>query len=368
MDTFGSQGPGLVEGLAGRERRALEPQQLGGLGLAAGPGTLQAQHALVVTVEAGGDLQGVASGGQHPGQHRQRGLGIATVDGVGQIPGRHIAGVAQVGLDVGHAQVSPGTEGPLEGVEQDGQAAHLLAQVVDQPRPGRGVEDQVRGRQVLVEPGGSLAPGAGLGVDHQPARPGHGVDQLAGHGGHACPRPGPLLPGQDQHRGTQRVGQIGHQRRHGVGGGEHRGVATHHHPTIGQERRGLRRIDQRPDAVGATVVLVAGGVELGQHEGAVGTVERGVDQLAHRVGHQDRIVTLHQVDGNAVDLGHAASRMAASTSATRRPAMTSWQRSTRQPSPTPSVWAATVPSAAPSTSTSNSFHRNRLLDADRNTG
>ena len=65
---------------------------------------------------------------------------------------------------------------------------------------------------------------------------------------------------------------------------------------------------------------------------------------------------------------HAAASTAAMTSATRRPLRTSWARRTRQPRAMPRACAAMVPSPAVARSTSRRFQRNRLLDAERNTG
>ena len=93
------------------------------------------------------------------------------------------------------------------------------------------------GRHLLVDPPGQLA--ARAGVDDHAAAGLHRVGQRLGDA--------PARPHQHERRRGQRVGQVVDQRGHLGGLGEHLDVAADDDPPVGEERRGLRRVDQRDD-------------------------------------------------------------------------------------------------------------------------
>ena len=122
-------------------------------------GAVEAQHPRVVAVQVAITCERVAlAGPQHAAQHAERGGGVAPVDGVGEVPRRHRAGLAEERLDVGGASASrPGAE---RGVER----ARAGPAGGRRPRPscssttagGRASRRTSLHRQLLVEPGPAL--------------------------------------------------------------------------------------------------------------------------------------------------------------------------------------------------------------------
>src|SRR5439155_9201784 len=111
-------------------------------------------------------------------------------------------------------------------------------------------------------------------------------------------------------------------------------LAGDHDPAGREERRRLGRVDDRRDR-GVGVITAA---HLLHHETNVLLPDQLVHEGAGRVAHEDGIVAPHQIDGKG--LTHAASRIAARTSHTRRVPFTSWARTMRQPRATPTAAAA----------------------------
>jgi len=86
MNSRGPEAPSLRERLARRKRRAGHPQQLGGSRLVGRLGAVEAQHPRVMRLERGHDHERVTTPAfQHAVQMRQRRLGPALVDGVGNV-------------------------------------------------------------------------------------------------------------------------------------------------------------------------------------------------------------------------------------------------------------------------------------------
>ena len=82
----------------------LRPEQLGGLLLAGDVGSVEAEHAGEVRVERAEHLERVAVAlADHALEQLERGRPIAAVDGVGEVPRRDAAVVAEERLDLGGA-------------------------------------------------------------------------------------------------------------------------------------------------------------------------------------------------------------------------------------------------------------------------
>ena len=100
--------PGLPQRLLGREGRALHPEQLGRFLLACHVGAVESEHPGVVRVQGGQHLERVPVAlPDHAVQQLERGAAVASVDGVGEIPRRHAAVVAEEGLDLGAVILGP---------------------------------------------------------------------------------------------------------------------------------------------------------------------------------------------------------------------------------------------------------------------
>ena len=84
----------------------------------------------------------------------------------------------------------------------------------------------------------------------------------------------------DQHQlgRWQRVGQVG-QERGDLVGLEPADAATDDDPAVGEERRGLRGVDELADFVVVTVQVV-------DHERAVAVADQAVDELTRRGGQE----------------------------------------------------------------------------------
>ena len=79
----------------------LMPEQLGGLLLAGDVRAVEAQDAGEVRVQGGQDLERVALAlADHPLQQLEGPRPVALVDGVGEVPRRHAAVVAEERLDL----------------------------------------------------------------------------------------------------------------------------------------------------------------------------------------------------------------------------------------------------------------------------
>jgi hypothetical protein len=104
-------------------------------------------------------------------------------------------------------------------------------------------------------------------------------------------RSGELPSARHQHerRRGERVGQVLDQRG-GLLGGEPPDVARHHHPPVGEERRGLGGVDHRREGD----VLAA---ELLHHQSGVGVAHQLAYQGLDRVGGHGRVVASDEVGG-----------------------------------------------------------------------
>ena len=81
------------------------PMHRRGRGLVDGVGPVERQQLRVVAVQDGHHLQRMTlTGAHHAMQQQQRLRGVATVDGIGEVPRRHSPGLAEERLDVGDLQ------------------------------------------------------------------------------------------------------------------------------------------------------------------------------------------------------------------------------------------------------------------------
>ena len=97
----------------------LMPEQLGRLLLARHVGTVEAEHPGEVRVERAEHLERVAIAlADHALEQLERGGAVAAVDGVGEVPRRHAAVVAEERLDLGGGDLGAGAVGGAEEVEQ----------------------------------------------------------------------------------------------------------------------------------------------------------------------------------------------------------------------------------------------------------
>ncbi len=306
----------------------------------------------------------------------ERRADVALVDGVGQLPRRHAAGLAEERLDV----VDPEAGAGAERADQRGQHADEALRVVAEPLGdalgGRLVEAEARGRHLLVDPPGQLS--AGADVDDHPAAGGHRLGQRLGDA--------PARPHEHERGRGQRVGQVVDQRRDLGGLGEHLDVAPDDHAPVGQERRGLRRVDEGDDRrVGGVGRGEAVAADLLDGEPGVEVTGEGVDDPVRGVAEQHLVVALDQVHGRVGGhVGHGRSRPASwgrraastapSTSATRRLRRTSAVRRSRHPSATASDSAASASPtgrrveskavATPAAAATATAHRHRARVAD----
>src|SRR4029450_10499327 len=136
----------------------------------------------------GDDLQRVApAAGRHAAQLAQGAGDVALVEGVGQLPGRDAAGLAQVGLDVVDAEPGPGPEAAGRRAGRADQPLGIVAQPGHDPLAGGPAQaDAAPPPGPPPPPPPLLAPppaqlGAGAGVDLLAPAGGHGVDQRLRH-------------------------------------------------------------------------------------------------------------------------------------------------------------------------------------------
>ena len=147
-------------------------------------------------------------------------------------------------------------------------------------------------------------------------------------------------------------------------------VASHDHPPVGEERRRLRGVDQRRRSRSRRPPSSSTTSERSP------SPTRASTRSADRVPHERRVVAPHEVHGHRVDLRRASARGGVTPPPGRprscpRPGGHPARRGpagsgTR--GPTPSAWAAWVASRRSVTSVPSRWPRNRLLDADSNTG
>ena len=299
----------------------------------------------------------------HPLQQLEGGGPVAPVDGIGEVPRRHAAVVAEERLDLGGREPRSGPVGGAQEVEQAEQPARLVADPRDEPRPPFGVDLQTGVGQVLCDPLPHLATGAR--VHDRATDVGDGLGQRLWH---LAP------PLEDQPRRRQRVLQVVDQRLDELAALALLRDPPQHHADVGEQRRRLGGVDEAEQRV--AVVGRCADVDLLDHQGSVLVADEVVHEEPHRVAEDDLVVALQQRDGDRrapARVGHAltsvrAASTAAITSAVRRAPRTSWARRIRLPRAIPSAWAAWLASRRSSTVVPTRSPRNRLFDADRNSG
>ena len=186
----------------------LRPSTAAACCLVGGARSVQAQHPLEVAVQRHHDLQRMApTGTQHPVQLVQGGGRVAPVDGVGQLPGGHRAGVAQEGLDssAGAERSSPGrrTRQRVSASRMPGRRAHVVAHLVGQEPAGGRLEAEPAGADLVVEP---LL--AGPAASARPRRPSRRPRPSSASPSALGTRAAPGRPDQHERGAVQRVGQV----------------------------------------------------------------------------------------------------------------------------------------------------------------
>ena len=143
--TIGSPAPRGGQRLPGRISAPPlgNAEQGGGVGLVGRAGAIQLEDGRHMPVKDGQDHQRVAiTGPEEPVEGGERCLGVAAVDCVGEVPRRNGAGLAKERLELRHTDLGAFAVGGNEGLDQRRQTAHVLAQVLSQPRTHRGLEAQ----------------------------------------------------------------------------------------------------------------------------------------------------------------------------------------------------------------------------------
>ncbi len=267
------------------------------------------------------------AGAHHPAQRVQRPRCIATVDRIGQLPGRNVARLPEERSDVVSSQAGPLAETRDERFQQRRQTSEIITEMGIDERCCRPVELHGRSVQLLAQPCASTLALLGYVGGEDVANLFDDRGQLG--------REAALVRGHEHHRGGRKgVREIVEQRLERVGGvgGD---VAHHDHPSLGEERRGLRRV-----RCARGVAHIAVGTELLDHQREVCVTHQLVDELRHRLRSQCGILALDEVDGQGRRHAPAASSIAAMTSATWQAPRTSWARRMRQPPTMPIAWAA----------------------------
>ena len=179
---------------------------------------------------------------------------LAGVDGVGELPRRHAAGLAEERLDVAGAELRAPSPYVAASVGSDAvEAADVLAEVLGDRRrraPASSLHAARRGLARRPRPGGRSAGRRRRCRRDVPAGRLHRVGQRL--------RQPPAAADEHQLGRRQRVGEVADERRQLVGG-EAPDVAGDHDPPLGEERRRLGGVDD-----GAQLDVLA--VELVDHQ------------------------------------------------------------------------------------------------------
>ena len=214
----------------------------------------------------------------HPGQRLQGEDGVAGVDGVGELPRRHAAGLADEGLHVVDAECPAAAERRRQRGQQTVEATDVLAEPLGDRLGGRRRQSHAHLARLLDDPCLAIA------GTRRRVRRVHGAAGLLDRVRQRLGQPA-ATAGEHEIGALQRIGEVGDERPELLGG-EPADVASHDDAAIGEERRGLGGVD---DAADLDVVTV----ELVDDERAVGVADEAVHEVADG-GAQDRLVVADQ--------------------------------------------------------------------------
>ena len=166
---------------------------------------------------------------------------VAPVDGVGEVPRRHPAVVAEERLDLGRRDLGAGAVGGAEQVDEAEQPARLVADPGDEPLAALGVDLQPGlGQVLLATHSPTLRPGL-VSTCSPPAR----VTASRSAFGHLAGAP------LEHEAGGRAAGRRGSRRAAATWSLRSRfsAIAAEHHPVLGEERRRLGGVDQREERI-----------------------------------------------------------------------------------------------------------------------
>ena len=312
------------------------PSSGGGLLLAADVGAVEAR-ASARSARAGCRAPGAGWRSPCPImrlQQLERGRRVAPVDGVGEVPRRHPAGLAEERLDSAASRLGAGPVGRAQQVDEAEQPARSSPTHVDEPacalrsRPsGRPRPGARRPTSLTLRPGLVSTCGAADLHDGLQERLGHACRPAtrARATWTAAGRRGSRTSGCDQ---VVALPLLGHR--------------PSDHAVLGQERRRLGRVDQR---AGADRPRRSAHRRRPPRPSGTGPRHRPGRRRAAATASRERRPRRHHAASVHRDRAHAPApheraRTAAITSAVRRAPRTSWARRIRQPSAMPRAWAA----------------------------